>query len=130
MAPDDLARTLGAIQAQLDAILAGQREILAALPARRARASAADRALVRAVFEAVGNRLFTSAEILDYLANRQLAGASAIREALLAAIDDPTSIRLGKLLERIQDVELDGLRVVRAKNEGGSALWSVVEIRE
>lgn len=94
---------------------------------RRPGFSTEDRALVRAIFGAVGPRPFTAAEILDYLRPPELKGAGAICAALRAAIEVPNSRRLGKLLKRIHGLDVDGLQVVREGEDREGASWSVRE---
>lgn len=129
------------LPALLREVLQGQQEILAELqelraavaarPGRKPTCSAEDLALVQAIHLAVGSRAFVASEIIDYMLAPRMKGAAEICAALRAAIAEPDSRRLGKLLKRLDGLDLDGFRVVRVGEDREGAVWSVErELRE
>ena len=83
-------------------------------------------ALVRAIAGAARGLAFTSAELI---AHAQVEGA--LRDALVAC-DALNARRLGKLLRRIEGVEIGGLVVERVGESGEGVVWvsRVSEARE
>jgi hypothetical protein len=73
--------------------------------------------LIREIAAACGARAFVSSELI---------GAAAVRPSLRIAIEAFGEIdarRLGKVLQRIEGRDCDGLSVVRAGDSGGGAIW-------
>jgi len=111
---------------RLDAIAAEQsrqRDILDAivrlLEHGRGARDQADVALLLAIAEAVGDRPFTSAQLIAHA-----AAAEALREALLAA-DITTRQELGTLCRRLEGVPLAGLCLTRVDTIRGAVVWVV-----
>ena len=80
----------------------------------------ADRRLVLAILESVGDRPFTCTDVVQHA---QLAD-SGLRDALLGA-DVDTARDLGALLRRLHGITVDGVRVDRVDASRAGAVWSL-----
>lgn len=80
-------------------------------------------ALLRAILEHVGDRTrsFSAREVIDY---SKLRAAATLREALTAALGGPNARALGKLFERIEGYDIDGMVIeqISSKDRDG-ATW-------
>jgi len=66
--------------------------------------------------------VFTAGEVIT---NSELSVAAALREALVAALGAANARALGKLLRRVEGLELDGMRVQRCGQERDGVVWRV-----
>jgi hypothetical protein len=80
--------------------------------------------LLSAIGEAVGDRLFTSCELLEHA--KVIAGPLC---AVLDALNVATPRRLGKCLSRIEGRECAGLAVQRVGTDADGIIWKVVSMR-
>jgi hypothetical protein len=119
-APADVAtllREVVAEQARQRQMLA---EILRLLERGRGARDEADQALLLALAEAVGDRQFTSAQLMAHA-----AVDPALHEALEAA--DVTSTKeLGCLCRRLEGISIRGVRLARAGDQRGGVLWRLL----
>ena len=124
VAPDTIEvilRELVAEQARQRATLAA---ILALLERGRGARDAADVALLVSIAEAIGNRPFTSAQLMAH------ADANpALREALIGA-DITTGQELGCVLRRFEGLTLAGVRVERVADQRAGVVWKVQVVCE
>lgn len=121
MTDETLERLLRAIVREEIAPLADRIDRLdAAVRALAPRKGPDDAALVHAIVVAIGGRPFTAAELLE-----RAEALAAEGEALRAAIGSRNSRKLGKLFERIEGVEFDGLRVHRVRPISGVMIWVI-----
>ena len=112
----DLLREISAEQARQRDTLAA---ILRLLEHGRGARDQADVALLVAIAEAVGDRPFTSAQLIAHA-----AADDALRDALLAA-DITTARELGTLCRRLEGVPLAGLCLARIKVHRDGIVWCV-----
>ena len=87
---------------------------------RRGARDDADRALLVAIAESIGDRRFTSVALIHHATMI----APALHEALLAAdVQEPRE--LGALFRRLHGIAVDGVRVERVDDSRDGAVWSV-----
>lgn len=104
---------------------------LAAVRSQHGRAvSAADQALVRAIYAVLPMKSFSAWELGDYANDLTLKGAAELRAAVLAAVGSVSNQRIGKRLKRLEGVDVDGLSVIRHAVTRDGATWLVRELRE
>jgi hypothetical protein len=94
-------------------------DILRLLEHGRGARDQADVALLVAIAEAIGDRPFTSAQLIAHA-----AAADVLRDALLAA-DITTRQELGTLCRRLEGVPLAGLCLSRVDTVRGVVVWVV-----
>jgi hypothetical protein len=92
---------------------------------RRGARDAADRALLVAIAESIGDRRFMSAELMHHATTI----APALHEALRAA-DVQDAHELGVLFRRLHGVTIDGMRVERTDTTRDGVRWCVRLLRE
>jgi hypothetical protein len=78
--------------------------------------------LLRAIYAAVGDRVFSAGDLLIHAA---LPVAGSLHTAIIAAVGVCNARKLGKTLARIEGHELDGVRAVRVDSDSTGILWSV-----
>lgn len=120
--PDQESVILDALR-EIAAEQARQRDTLAAivrlLERNRGARDQADVALLVAIVEAIGDREFTSAQLLAH-AEANLA----LREAIEAA-DITNAQELGCVFRRMEGMMLAGVRLAHVRDERAGAVWLV-----
>ena len=107
---------LAAVIARVEAIEQWRAEVQGSRGAR----DADDRALLVAIAESIGDRRFTSGELIHHATI-----APALHEALRAAdVQEPHE--LGVLFRRLQGITIDGMRVERTDDSRAGAVWRVL----
>ena len=106
---------LRGLRADLHLLAAGRRPELAP-------ADAALSDLLRAIHDAVADRVFSAGDLLIHAA---LPIAAGLHAAILAGIGIANARRLGKALARAEGRNLGGLVVVRVETDSSGILWSV-----
>jgi hypothetical protein len=117
------------VVALLEKILEGQAAILAELRAGRAtsRESAEGAAdLLRAIESACGALPFTAADLIEHAALPERAELAA---AIVGCIGTASARKLGKLLFKVEGVDLDGLAVHRIRQGRDGIEWRVASLR-
>ncbi|MFT3811065.1 MAG: hypothetical protein QM698_14215 [Micropepsaceae bacterium] len=84
----------------------------------------AEQELIRAIFETVGDRAFTSGELIRYV-DALGEAAGVLKPALDFAPCGRSARRLGKLLDRVKGRDFGGLSVHRVGAERDGAVWTV-----
>lgn len=79
--------------------------------------------LLREIAAAIGERLFTSAELA---AHAELPEAAALHAGILTAVGSASPRRIGKWLSRHEGRNLGGLAVHRIDDERAGLVWKVV----
>ena len=114
----------------------GEERILAALGELRAEVAALRRvvegrsdrpeigALLSKIHDAVGERGFTGAELIDYA---EVSNATALLHAIVAACGTNPR-RLGRLFRRIEGKEIAGLVVRRVDDSRAGIVWKVARV--
>jgi hypothetical protein len=87
----------------LSEVRALRAEFRAAVPNRRAR-SEGDEELLRLILEATEGRKFSAFELIDHL---EIADAAPLRAALLAVAGSLSTMKVGKLLQRLERLQGD-----------------------
>lgn len=80
-----------------------------------------DVALVPAIYEAVADRIFTSAELIRHAE----ADGESLTPALIFAGCGQDARKLGLLLKRLEGEDCSGFQVVREAEDRGGAIWRV-----
>jgi hypothetical protein len=117
--PDSVETLLRAIRAEQTRQAGLLAEILRALERGRGPRDSADGALLLAVAEAIGDRPWTSAQLVAH-ANVD----PALREALTAA-DITSAQELGCVCRRLEGIAVAGLRLDRVGRSREGVLWRV-----
>ncbi len=119
---DAVHEMFAAILARLDAIdqrLAGRRNV-----AGRVENCEDVTALIQCIARHAGEYSFAVADLLD----GTLPGAAKaeLREAMVRAVGDESSRRVGQLLRRLEGATVGGYRIARDGNVRGGILWALV----
>ena len=78
--------------------------------------------LLRAIDAAVGDRVFSAA---DLLIHARLPLATALQAAIIATVGAANARMVGKALARAEGRDLGGLVVIRVDSDSTGILWSV-----
>lgn len=84
-------------------------------------------ALLRAIFERVGDRVFVAPELVEFAL---VADAEELRGEIVRAVGALNPRRLGKRLAEVEGEEVDGLRLRRVGADRGGICWQVVRVSE
>ena len=84
-------------------------------------------ALLRAVFEAVADRVFAASEIIEFA---DAVGAEELRGEIVRAVGALNPRRLGKRFAAIEGEEHDGYRLRRVGSDRDGIAWQVVRVSE
>jgi hypothetical protein len=104
---------------RLDTLIAEFRKLREVLEGRRVPRDERHAELVRQVARAAGEAAFSSSELIRH---------AQIDEALRAAIEACSGLsgrRLGRLLRRLEGVELGGHAIERCGEDSGGVIWLV-----
>jgi hypothetical protein len=117
----DLDRIVGDLVLEVRALRAELAGRGAALP------RAADTAgLLRVIVAAVGDRVFTCAELV---AHSTLPASADLHAAIVASVGAANPRKLGKLLRSIEGQDFAGLSVRRVGSERDGLIWCVASLR-
>ncbi len=81
---------------------------------------------LKTIYLVVGDRLFTSAELVAHAA---LPQAADLRSALISIAGTCEPKRIGHLFKKIAGVDYDGLQIVRVRVERDGVVWRVECLR-
>jgi hypothetical protein len=92
------------------------------LAGRRPQVDQLTSALVRCITDAAGTRPFSAWELVEH---SRLPLRAGLRAAMAAAGAAENCRRVGKLLKRVEGLEVDGRCVVRVGADREGAIWQV-----
>lgn len=115
-APDvvDVLAALARLEAKID------KAIEAREPGPRVNAATAD--LLRVIRAAVGDYVFTCADLVEHAA---LPGKAALSAAIVSAVGSMNPRRIGKALRAVEGIDLDGVIVRRTGSGRDGIEWRV-----
>jgi hypothetical protein len=131
---DDAAPDLVELHDKLDAVLAGQTEILDELRLlglaieRRGKRYGDDAAIAKllgAIVDAGAEPFFTAVELAE-LAALTKTECMVLRDAIIEAVREVNPRKIGHLLRRIEGRDFGGRAVHRIKTERDGLLWQIV----
>lgn len=82
--------------------------------------------LLRAIINTIGTRVFTCCDLVEHAAL-----APALRSAIVGAVGEAMKPqRIGKLLQRVEGLDFDGLSAHRIGSDREGAVWTIARVRE
>ena len=104
----------------------GQHEVVALLKEQRPPPKPGDARyaeLVAAIRAAIGDRVFSSAELIEHC---DVAPELAV--AITETVGGFNTRKVGRVLRRVEGMDLDGLRVARIGSDSNGVTWQIIAL--